>query len=128
MIGIVSILIVIGLGPVGLYLARDPYSEREIHLLVDGAYNHQRPGGGRLFAASYTSLGDASTIPDVGRAQILILRQPNSQTRQHLQGLVYLAAGEWQNFVELMSDVAGQRLPEPAVLNNIGASYLALSA
>ncbi len=129
MIGIVAILIVIGSGLVGLYLFRDPYSENQIRELINRSYSHQRPGGGRLFAASYNSLDDSPVAkPDLGKAQILLLRQTDSPERQRLQGLIYLAAGEWQNFVELSSDlVEGQDPVEPAVLNNLGASFLALS-
>jgi hypothetical protein len=128
-IGIISILALTVLGSVGLYLfARDPYSEREIRFLIDSAYNHQRPGGGRLFAAAYTPLEAASAnTPDIGKAQILLLRYPNSKRRQYLQGLVYLAAGQWQSFVQLTNDSAGEGLSEPALINNLGASYLALA-
>jgi CHAT domain-containing protein len=116
------------LGSVGLYLyARSPHYEREIRQLIDTAYNSQRPGGGRLSAASYMPLTNAVvTTPRLGKAQILLLRQTDSEKRQYLQGLVYLAAGEWQKFVQLYDS-----LPQPAdnsaALNNLGVSFMSLS-
>jgi len=39
---------------------------------------------------------------DLGKAQILLLGQPASETHQKLQGLVYLAAGDWQKFIDAL--------------------------
>src|SRR5262245_54389791 len=129
MIGIVASLLVICFSSVGLYLfGRDPYSETAIRRLIEGAYNHQRPGGGRLSAARYSSLDGLSlATPDLARAQILLLRVTDSQARQRLQGYTYLAAGEWQKFVELTNKSTMQRGADSATLNNLGASFLALS-
>jgi CHAT domain-containing protein len=128
-IGITTILILVGLMSIGLLLVgRDPYSEREIHRIIDATYNRQRPGGGRLSAAVYTALEDHPLLSaDLGRAQLLLLRQPDSRKRQQLQGLVYLAAGEWQNFVELTNSLPDEFRNEAAILNNYGVCLLALS-
>jgi CHAT domain-containing protein len=128
-IGIVILAILIFglLSSVGLYLSdRSTYSEREVRQLIARAYSSQRPGGGRLAGASYTPLGNTAVpTEDLGKAQILVLRQPDSRTRRRLQGLLSLSAGEWQRFVDLASD------PQPSgdgdLLNNLGTSYLALS-
>src|SRR5262245_61377090 len=129
MIGIVASLLVICFSSVGLYLfGRDPYSETAIRRLIEGAYNHQRPGGGRLSAARYSSPdGLPLATPDLGRAQILLLRVSDSQARQRLQGYTYLAAGEWQNFVELTNKSTMLLGADSATLNNLGVSFLALS-
>ena len=126
-IGIFILLIVTCFGSVGLYLfARDPYSEQQIRELTDKAYNAQRPGGGRLSGAAYSPIGRSLPVPaELGTAQIILLRQPDSEVRQRLQGLVYLAAGDWQNFIEITSRSPGTA--NFATLNNLGASYLALS-
>src|SRR4029453_16482002 len=42
-------------------------------------------------------------------------------------GLLYLAAGEWQKFVALTNDPSSQPTGDPAVLNNLGVCFLALS-
>src|SRR5215471_17193797 len=84
MIEIIAMLSFIALSTLGLFLfARDPYSEHEIHQLNQRAYNHQRPGGGRLSAAAYTPINalPPSTV-DLGRAQILLLRRPDSVARR----------------------------------------------
>src|SRR5262249_7421016 len=128
MIGIVASLLVICFSSVGLYLfGRDPYSETAIRRLIESAYNHQRPGGGRLSAARYSSLDGLSlATPDLARAQILLLRVSDSHARQRLQGYTYLAAGEWQKFVQLTNKSTMQGA-DSATLNNLGASFLALS-
>src|SRR5262249_56154440 len=128
MIGIVASLLVICFSSVGLYLfGRDPYSETAIRRLIDIAYNHARPGGGRLSASRYSSLDCLSlATPDLARAQILLLRVSDSHARQRLQGYTYLAAGEWQKFVQLTNKSTMQGA-DSATLNNLGASFLALS-
>src|SRR5262245_13801544 len=120
---------IICFGSVGLYLfGRDQYSEHEIQRLIERAYSSQRPGAGRLSKASYSSIGRATpTMSDLGRAQILLLRGTNSRKHQRLQGLVYLAAGDWQKFVEFSTKSSFQTSSDPAFLNNLGASYLALA-
>src|SRR5437016_9946381 len=88
---IVATLVAVVLSAVGLYLfARDPYSEKEIRHLIEQAYNRQRPGGGRLHLAAYSHAADGSRPPaEVGKAQLLLLRYPESETRHRLQGLIY---------------------------------------
>src|SRR5438093_1601892 len=108
-IAILAVTTVIVVSSVGLFLfARDAYSADEIHRLIERSYNAQRPGGGRLFRAGYSP---AVAIPaaaqnDLGKAQLLLLRYPNSERKQRLQGLVYLACGNWGNYVEV-----AQRFP-----------------
>src|SRR5436853_2251347 len=121
---ILAILLAVLLSSVGLYLfARDPYSENEIRDLIQQAYNRQRPGGGRLYQAAYFPAADrARPLPDVGKAQILLLRYPESETRQRLQGLIYLASGNWQKYVEAAARFSPGMRRDPAVLNNLGAS------
>src|SRR5262245_29416844 len=103
-ITILAIFTVIVVSSVGLYLfARDPYSAYEIRRLIDQSYNAQRPGGGRLFRTGYSPSGGipARAQNDLGKAQLLLLRYPNSETRQRLQALVYLACGDWENYVKV---------------------------
>src|SRR5438105_3979628 len=96
----ISIPIVLAIASIGLYLfSSESYSESEIRRLIDGAYNTQRPGGGRLSNARYRALSDTPrALQDLGKAQILLLRFPESDTRQQLQGLLYLASGNWQKY------------------------------
>src|SRR5438105_10138552 len=126
---ILAILLAVVLSSVGLYLfARDPYSENEIRHLIEQEYNRQRPGGGRLYQTAYFPAADISrTLSDLGKAQLLLLRYPESETRQRLQGLIYLASGNWQKYVEAAARFSPEMRRDPAVLNNLGASYLALS-
>ena len=126
---IVATLVAVVLSSVGLYLfARDPYSENEIRHLIEQAYNRQRPGGGRLYRAAYfPAAGILRPLSDLGKAQLLLLRYPESETRQRLQGLLYLASGNWQKYVEAAAHFSPEMRRDPAVLNNLGASYLALS-
>jgi CHAT domain-containing protein len=128
-IGVTAILIVTCLSCVGLYLlARDPFSESEIRHLIDVSYSRQRPAGGRLSGASYVGFqNSAGSSPDIGKAQILLLRQPDSETRRRLQGLIHIAAGDWEKFVEIAAP-SSQTSVDPAVLNNLGVGYLGLSA
>jgi CHAT domain-containing protein len=121
-------LIVAAFGSVAVFLfARDTFSAYQLHQLIDGAYSSQRPGGGRLSGAAYAPVRTAVEHPDLGRAQILLLRQPDSKIRQKLQGLLYLAAGNWEQFVESNKEPALQAARDAVSLNNLGASYLALS-
>src|SRR5262249_12921058 len=116
-----SILCFLAVSSIGLYLfARDPYSESEIRRLIDEAYRTQRPGGGRLFKAAYFSLSDVPPRqPDLGKAQILLLRYPESETRRQLQGLIYLASGNWQKYVDLAVRFSPETRLDAAVLNNL---------
>src|SRR5262245_51348021 len=119
MIGTVSVSTVIFLSSIGLYLFGHNTSDHEIRQLIQGVYSVRRPGGGRLSAASYTPLGvHALATSGLGRAQILLLSQPDSQEHQRLQGLTYLAAGEWRKFVELTNDLSGRLPVDAATLNN----------
>ena len=127
---ITAIVVALVSSSVGLYefLARDPFSEHEIRRLIDQAYNRQRPGSGRLYRAAYFPLAGATTIPaDLGKAQLLLLQYPESETRQQLQGLIYLASGKWQEYLEIASRLSQKMRRDAALLNNLGASYLALS-
>jgi CHAT domain-containing protein len=63
---------------------------------------------------------------DLGSAQILLLRRPESDERQDLQGQIYLAAGDWQKFVALSSNHSSKG-DNAASLNNLGVSFLALA-
>jgi CHAT domain-containing protein len=129
MIGTITFSTVIFLSSVGLYLsARDRYSEHEIRQLISSAYTRQRPGGGRLSGASYTPAGSSPfSGGDVGKAQLLLLRMPDSHRRRSLQGLLYLAAGEWREFVELADSLPPALRSDSAMANNLGVSLLALS-
>ena len=126
---IIGITAILTITSVGFFLfARDPYSEAEIQRLVNGAYNAQRPGGGRLSGASFTPAGTSSApIQGPGRAQLLLLRMPNSPTRQRLQALVHLAGGEWKKFIDVANNATLPYSNDEAIANNLGASYLALS-
>src|SRR5436309_6221990 len=83
----IALLIVATLSSAGLYVfARDPYSENEIRRLIKESYIHRRPGGGRLYQAEYSPLSAAPAAQtDLSKAQILLLRYPNSETKQRLQ-------------------------------------------
>jgi len=128
-VGILTVLIVLAISSVGLFLfARDSDPAREIHQLVDESYNRQRPGSGRLSGATYSRIGGAGpVISKLGRAQMLLLRGADSEAHQRLQGLVYLAAGEWQRFVDIANKLSVQTSRDAPFLNNLGASYLALA-
>lgn len=121
-------LIVLLLASFGFYRFALARSGEEIRKLIDSAYSYRRPGGGRLSAASYTSLSDgALPAPELAKAQIMLLRQANSETRQQLQGLLHLAAGEWSRFVELTRALPSERFADAGFLNNLGVCFLALS-
>jgi CHAT domain-containing protein len=129
-IALTVLLIALCSGSVGLFLfGRDAYSENQIHRLIEDAYNHQRPGGGRLFKASYSPIEAlaSAAAADLGRAQFLLLRYPPSDKREELQGKIYLASGDWQKFIETVSRLSPQSRIKPATLNNLGTSFLALS-
>src|SRR5688572_4446831 len=128
-IGVVAALIVLCSSLFGaVVFARHRFSEKHIRRLIQGAYNQQRPGSGRLFGAQYSPKEDAPPdMGDLGRAQLLLLRYPESAARQELQGRIYLASGEWQKFVEIVSSLSAETRQDPATLNNLGVSYLALS-
>src|SRR5437879_2398894 len=129
-IALVAISNVIVLSSVGLYLfARDPYSAYEIRRLIEGSYNVERRGGGRLFRTGYSPLDTTppASQSDLGRAQLLLLRYPDSERKQRLQALLHLAAGNWKSYVEAALHFSAAMREEPEVLNNLGASYLALS-
>lgn len=106
---------------------RDFYSQYQINRLIEAAYNEQRPAGGRLFGAAYPStLPMAGSDPDLGRAQTLLLRYPNSALRRKLQGQTHLASGNWQAAADTFAELARDTLRDPAVLNDLGVVYLAL--
>src|SRR4029077_4371020 len=105
---------------------RNPQYDREIRGLAKSAYDAQRPGGGRLFGARHSKTIASSHQHDLGKAQVLLLNIPDSDNRQRLQNLVYLAAGDWRTFID-STKKNPRLLDDPATLNNLGASYLALS-
>jgi CHAT domain-containing protein len=128
-IGTVLVLIVTVPATISLYyvLSRDRIND-QVRRIVQDAYSAQRPGGGRLWEASYQPLNTRPTLkPEVGTAQLLLLRQPDSKTRQRLQGLVYLAAGNWQQFTEISKYDSLNYEQDALALNNLGASFLGLS-
>src|SRR5436309_3223960 len=93
---IIALFVAFALGSAGLYLSRDTYAENEIRRLIAAAYDSQRPGGGRLSHAPYSERGGVlQAKADLGQAQLLLLRCPESDTRQQLQALIYLASGNW---------------------------------
>jgi tetratricopeptide (TPR) repeat protein len=57
---------------------------------------------------------------------MLLLPQPDSPLRRTLQGRVYLAAGDWRKFTELVENSSSLK-DKAEVGNNLGVSYLALS-
>src|SRR5438093_819209 len=101
-IPLITSLTTLVLASAGVFLfARDPYSAAEIHRRIEKAYIAQRPGGGRLYKGGYSRLDDSPTAQtELGKAQLLLLRHPNLETRQRLQSLLYLASGDWQKYVE----------------------------
>src|SRR2546425_2781545 len=128
-VALIALLIVATLSSAGLYVfARDPYSENEIRRLIKESYIHRRPGGGRLYQAEYSPLSAAPAAQtDLSKAQILLLRYPNSETKQRLQALLYLASDNWQEYIESALHFSTEILKDPDVLNNLGTCYLALS-
>ena len=128
-VALIALLIVATLSLAGLYVfARDPYSENEIRRLIKESYVRRRPGGGRLYQAEYSPLSAAPTgQTDLSKAQILLLRYPNSETKQRLQALLYLASDNWQEYIEFALHFSAEILKDPGVLNNLGTCYLALS-
>ncbi|PYS03725.1 MAG: hypothetical protein DMG12_11715, partial [Acidobacteria bacterium] len=128
-IGFVIISVALCCSFVVLYLfGNDLYTGYQIRTLIENAYNKQRPGGGRLFGTPYSELTSATGRQlDLGRAQVLLLRRPDSEERQRLQGMIYLASGNWRAFVDSVNQTSPQMRRDPAILNNLGASFLALS-
>lgn len=126
----IATLLVLCLGSIGLYLfARDSNSEDRIRELIQPAYNRQRPGGGRLSATPYTPVTTDSPKNDsnLGYAQVLLLNMPNSDPRAREQSRIYLAAGDWQNFIDSQDRLSPESRNQPSNLNDLGASFLAMS-
>jgi CHAT domain-containing protein len=126
-IRIATILIVLFSSVAALYpFASDAYSEYEIRQQIRQAYNLSRPGGGRLSGIPYVpSKSGGKTSSDLGRAQVFVLRHPEMKDRQKLQGMIYLASGEWRALAENHSRLKVHSTSES--LNNLGVSFLALS-
>src|SRR5881396_2016634 len=107
------------------------YSEYRVRRLLEGAYNAQRPGGGRLFGSPYSPMSNQphlqAELGRLGRAQVLLLRQKNGIARQRLQQMLYLAAGDWQAFRERSGSLPPEYAENPSTLNNLGVSSLALA-
>ncbi|PYS53402.1 MAG: hypothetical protein DMG13_12815, partial [Acidobacteria bacterium] len=128
-IGLIVLLIAISSVPVALYrFGRAFYFEYQIRGFLEGAYNAQRPGGGRLFGTPYSPQSDAPHYQSqLGRAQILLLQHKNWITRPKLQQMLQLAAGEWQAFTESVNSLPLEQGESSWTLNNLGASFLALA-
>ena len=126
-IAVISLAFLVG--SAGLYLfAQDTYGEYQIRHLIRRAYSSQRPAGGRLSGAPYSRAGSLpNTEDELGKAQLLLLRYPESEIRERLQGLIYLSAGNWRQYVEASAQFPASMRHEAAVLNNLGASFLGLS-
>jgi CHAT domain-containing protein len=126
---ILAISLAAVLGSAGFYVfGRDAYSENQIRRLIEVGYNSQRPGGGRLSNAAYSQPQDVqSGQANLAKAQLLLLRYSDSDTKQRLQSLIYLAAGNWKKYVDAVALFPPTIGNEPAVLNNLGASFLGLS-
>src|SRR5215470_18787015 len=126
---VIGSILVLCFSSVGLYLfAWDVSSDREIRRLIEPHYTRRRPEGGRLFGAAYAPIVEPTFgVPDLGRAQLLLLRRPDTDERQRLQGAVYLAAGEWQKFITMAEEFPLQIRNDISTLNNLGVSFLALS-
>src|SRR5262245_37825104 len=123
----ISGLIVLCSSSIGLYvLGRDLYSEREIRQLILSAYSGHRPGDGRLWGTPYVPLKAISEPqPDLGRAQVFLLRHPDIEDRQRLQGMIYIATDEWRAYVESARTPEAER--DVSDLNNLGVIFLAIS-
>src|SRR6266850_103309 len=126
---IMMLLIVLCSISIGLFpFARNRYAEYEISRLIQAAYDMQRPGGGRLFRAPYLPVGAAPANSGLGRAQLLLLRLPDSQARGRLQNRFWLASANWQTFIEkAVSPRSKEFRGNAETMNNLGASFLALS-
>ena len=126
---ITMLLIVLCSMSIGQFpFARDRYAQYQISRLIRAAYDIQRPGGGRLFRAPYLPMGRAPANSDLGRAQLLLLRLPNSQERWSLQNRFWLASGNWRTFIEKATGPRSKGFPGNAeTMNNLGVSFLALS-
>ena len=125
---VTSFAILMALMSVGLYLAffRDPYSE--VRSLIEQTYSEQRPAGGRLDHAVYVPFSNGPrSQPNLGKAQLLLLRYPESDTRQRMQALIYIASGNWQKYVEAAGHFSAALSQDAGVVNNLGVSYLALA-
>lgn len=126
---VIGFILVLCFSSVGLYLfAWDASSDREIRRLIEPHYTRRRPEGGRLFGAAYAPVAQPTFgVPDLGRAQLLLLRRRDTDERQRLQGAVYLAAGEWRKFIAMAEEFPTQIRNDIPTLNNLGVSFLALS-
>ncbi len=127
-----GILIVLASTLVALHgSVRDLYSEYQIKRLIESSYSRQRPGGGRLLDADYNQVASEpldSSGPGIGEAQRLLLAYPDSPRRRELQGRIHLASGDWTGAAAALEDLARDKPPDLAILNNLGAAYLALGA
>jgi len=128
-IGILAVPIVVCVIAVQLYsLIGGIYSDYQLQRMIQTAYGRQRPGGGRLFGAPYHPPNDGENNErDLGKAQVLLLGRPPSDKRQRIQGLLYLAAGDWAAFSESVNHLSESDKHLPATLNNLGVSFLALA-
>src|SRR5262249_37472051 len=131
----IAILLTIAVSSAGLYLfARDPDRTTEIRNLINPAYKTRRPGGGRLYESDYRPFSAPPAPPappapqtDLTKAQILLLRYPNSETKQRLQGSLYLASDNWQDYIDTALHFSAETLKDAGILNDLGTSFLALS-
>src|SRR2546425_9944200 len=93
-IGIILLVVLCSMS-LGLFLFFSEFpSDYQIRRLIKDAYNAQRPGGGRLSGAPYPLEPAASSDQqNLSRAQLLLLRRPESEAREALQGMIDLASG-----------------------------------
>ena len=127
-VGLVGLIVLCSISAVLYRFGRSFYAEHQVRRLLESAYNIQRPGGGRLFGSPYSPISnEPSSQPDLGRAQILVLRHPDPATRQRLQEMLYLASASWQAFTETVRRLPRDMRENPTTLNNLGVSFLALS-
>ena len=125
----IILLVVLCSMSLGLFLFfSESHSDYKIRRLIESAYNAQRPGGGRLFGAPYSLQPAASSDQqDLSRAQVLLLHRPESEAHGALQGMLDLASGNWRAFIERNGNPIPETRRNPETLNNLGASFLALS-
>src|ERR1041385_6121669 len=117
------------IGSLGLYsFYRDLDPEIRIRRLIETAYNAQRPGGARLWGAPFSqTIRALNTDSQLSEAQLLLLAYPESNTKQNLQSMIYLASGNWRQYVDAVDRFPVSMRRDAGVLNNLGASFLGLS-
>jgi CHAT domain-containing protein len=125
----ILLIVLFSLALVFYLFGADLYSQYEIRRLIDSAYSARRPGGARLFGTQYVRVDPQPAALDqqLGRAQVLLLRLPESQARQELQRMLYLASEDWQAFIDSVNALPPNTKPQAATINNLGTAFLAKS-